>query len=415
MSVIKLEPKALKGNIEVPSSKSYGHRALICAALSNKPCSIININFSEDIKATLSCLKALGYRFKVHTDSVESCGFKASSMDSMYCKESGSTLRFIIPIAALSEKPWSISGEPSLMSRPLQVYEEIFHKQGLEFSLNNIQSNLHIKGPIKADDFKVRGDISSQFISGLLFALPLLEGNSSIEVITPLESKKYIDITLDIIRKFGVNIAKERSKYIIRGNQSYNHYDYKVEGDYSQAAFWMVGAALSGEIVLNNLNIESLQPDKDIIKILTSMGVKIESMSHGVKVYKSDTVGIDIDASQIPDIVPIIAVLASLSKGTTNIYNAGRLRIKESDRLKAITEGLNRLGAKVREQGDSLIIEGVKELKGGCVKGYNDHRIVMSLAIASTVCREGVYIEDAEAVNKSYPDFFKDFHGLSFR
>lgn len=415
MSVIKLEPKALKGNIEVPSSKSYAHRALICAALSNNPCSISNISFSEDIKATLSCLNALGYRFKVYKDSVESCGFKTSSIDNMYCKESGSTLRFMIPIAALSEKLWGISGEPSLMSRPLQVYEEIFHKQSLKFSLNKLESNLHIKGPLKADEFKVRGDISSQFISGLLFALPLLEGDSSIEVITALESKKYIDMTIDIMRKFGVNIDEKRNKYIIRGNQRYNAYDYKVEGDYSQAAFLMVGAALSGEIILNNLNSKSLQPDKEIIKILTSMGAKIEFMSQGIKVSKSDTVGIDIDASQIPDIVPIIAVLASLSKGTTRIYNAGRLRIKESDRLKAIAEGLNRLGAKVTEHGDSLTIQGVKELRGGYVKGYNDHRIVMSLAVASAGCKEAVYIEDAEAVSKSYPDFFKDFHRISIK
>lgn len=415
MSIIKLEPKALKGNIQVPSSKSYGHRALICAALSNKPCSISNISFSEDIKATLSCLGALGYRFNIKGNIIKSCGFETSSLETMYCKESGSTLRFMIPIAALSEKPWSIKGEPSLMARPLQVYEEIFHKQGLEFLLNKPQSTLQIKGPLKADDLKVRGDISSQFISGLLFALPILQGDSSIEVITPLESKKYIHMTLDIIKKFGIDIAEENNKYIIKGNQSYAPYDYEVEGDYSQAAFWMVAGALSGEILLSNLNIHSLQPDKEIVKILTSMGANVEFMSQGIKVSKSDTVGIDIDASQMPDIIPIIAVLASLSKGTTRIYNAGRLRIKESDRLKAITEGLNRLGAKVTEQEDALIIKGVKELRGGYVKGYNDHRIVMSLAIASSACKEAVHIEDCEAVNKSYPDFFKDFHRLSIK
>ncbi|WP_040214794.1 3-phosphoshikimate 1-carboxyvinyltransferase [Clostridium polynesiense] len=409
MSVIKLIPKPFKGNIQVPYSKSYGHRALICAALSNEPCTVENISFSQDITATLNCLKALGHKFSIKEDRVEFTGKNIQVESTLYCRESGSTLRFLIPIAALGSRPWTIKGSRTLMSRPLDIYREIFEQQGLTFNLNKTQGELNIKGPLRAEKFKVRGNVSSQFISGLLFALPIAEGNSIIELTTELQSEKYVDMTLEVMKSFGINIIKEENKYLIKGKDKYRAFNYSVEGDYSQAAFWLTAGALNGDIVIKNLSYNSLQPDSEIINILKAMGADIKMTSEGLRAVKSKTRGIDIDASQIPDIIPIIAVLASLSSGTTRIYNAARLRLKESDRLNAISQGLNALGAQVEEKEDSLIIKGVPFLKGGRVKGFNDHRIVMSLAIASTRCIEPVYIEDSEAVNKSYPKFFEDF------
>jgi 3-phosphoshikimate 1-carboxyvinyltransferase len=299
------------------------------------------------------------------------------------------------------------------VTRPLDSYYEIFNEKGIEYSTTEGVLPLKVSGKLTSGTYRVRGNISSQFITGLLYSLPLLEGNSKIEVTTKLESKGYIDLTLQVLKDFGIQIANNNYKeFSIKGPQRYHSRNYYIEGDYSQGAFFLVAGALGSSITCSGLNKSSLQGDKIILDILTAMGCTIEENDEGIRVNHSRTKGIEIDASNCPDLVPILAVLASLSKGETRIINAKRLRIKECDRLHAITTELNKLGANIIELEDSLIISGVNVLKGGEVNSHNDHRIVMALAMAATRATGQVIINNHSAVEKSYPNFFKDYFKL---
>ncbi len=413
MNKVRINPKILKGTISIPPSKSLCHRGIISAALAHEESTISNVIFSDDINATCQGMEKLGARIedlghgvlkiKGNTQEIE----KEINIDS---KESGSTLRFLIPISMLNDKTKVFTGRGKLVSRPLESYYKIFDEQAIIYSTENGNLPLEIQGKLKAGDFEIEGNISSQFITGLLFTLPLVDGDSKIIVKGDLESKGYVDLTLDTLNKFGISIEnKDYQEFLIKGNQKYKARDYRVEGDFSQAAFWLVGGIIGEEITSLDLNIESLQGDKIIMDLIKEMGGDIEITKDKVITRRSDTKGIEIDASQCPDIVPILTVLAALSEGETRIINAARLRIKESDRLKAISTELNKLGADVRELEDGLVIQGKKSLKGGIVDSWNDHRIAMSLAIASFRCREEVIITNSDSVNKSYPHFWEDF------
>ena len=331
------------------------------------------------------------------------------------CNESGSTLRFLVPIAALFDGINRFIGRGNLGKRPLDTYYNIFDEQGIKYSYKEGILDLRTEGKLKSGEFKVKGNISSQFITGLLFTLPLLDGDSKIIITTEMESKGYIDLTLSAIKDFGVEIINNNYKeFIVKGNQNYKSRDYRVEGDYSQAAFFLCADALGNEITANDLKLDSLQGDKEVIDILERIGVKFESKNSSL-IGKSNgqlkaTV---IDGSQCPDIIPVVTLVASICEGTTEIINAERLRIKECDRLAAVTSELNKLGADIKEKQDGLIINGVKKLKGGAeVWSHKDHRIAMTLAIASTVCEEPIIIKDYECVSKSYPQFWDDYKSL---
>ncbi|NLK71431.1 MAG: 3-phosphoshikimate 1-carboxyvinyltransferase [Clostridiales bacterium] len=414
MKTVIISPSNLTGEIRIPSSKSIGHRAIICAALSNGTTLLDNIGTSQDIEATLEGIQSLGARIKRISDSmVHIKGIDKDKIiaDTINCRESGSTLRFLIPItAALTDIPITFIGEGRLGERPLTPYYEIFQKQGLSYSTDDGRLPLKIKGFLKPGTFTLKGNISSQFITGLLFALPLLNADSDIIITTELESKGYIDLTLDILKNFGIDIEnKEYKSFHIKGNQTYSNIDYCVEGDFSQAAFWIAAGLLGNEIHLKGLNTSSLQGDKIILDIIQSMGGKLNITADSIHIIPSETHGIRIDASQCPDLVPILAVLGAVSKGTTEIVNAARLRIKESDRLAATASELNKLGADVTETEDSLIIRGKEYLNGGIVDSWNDHRIAMAMAIASIKCTSTVKITNSDAINKSYPAFWDDF------
>jgi len=408
---IELQPGTLKGSINIPSSKSLCHRAIIAAGLAKGQSHLENILISKDIEATIDGMVSLGAKIINEGDKlfIEGSGVIDLRKSEINCNESGSTLRFLIPIALLQEREITFTGKKKLKERPLGPYINIFENKNISFD-NKDGLPLTIKGPLEAGEYTLRGDVSSQFISGLLFALPLLKKDSKIVITTELESKGYVDLTLDVLEKYSVNIQNNNyTEYIIPGNQSYMPIDYRVEGDFSQAAFWLCAGVLDGEIECRDLNLESFQGDKVIIDILKSMGAVIKQGDNSVKAYKSKTKGIVIDASNCPDLVPILAVMGALSEGTTEIINAGRLRIKESDRLKAIATELNKLGAKVIEREESLFITGVESLKGGMVESHNDHRIAMALAIASIKCNNSVIINDSNCIKKSYPGFFEDF------
>ena len=413
---LKLIPSRLKGDVVIPPSKSLAHRGIIAASLANGTSKITNLNFSNDIKVTTKAMKGLGVDIEVFEDYEIIHGTKKlTRVDKIInCGESGSTIRFMIPISLLADGEVTFIGEGRLTTRPLGVFHNIFDKQGIKYDFGVEELPLTIAGKLKAGIFEVRGDISSQFITGLLYTLPKLEGQSEIVITTNLESKGYIDLTLDILKRFGIKIINENyQKFIVPGNQNYMAYDYRVEGDFSQVAFWLVAGFINDGMNCLGMNPESLQGDRAIIEILKSMGATIEIKNDLISIDGGKSYGATIDLSQCPDLGPIVTVLASLSEGETKIINAGRLRIKESDRIKSMTTELNKLGANIVETEDGMVIQGVKTLKGGVeVDAWNDHRVAMALAIASSRCERAITLIGADSVKKSYPNFWKDFEKL---
>ena len=417
---IKIKPSILNGKIEIPPSKSYSHRAVIAAALAEggKKSKIGNLKFSVDITTTTDIMEKWGAEIERFENALEIIGNSGKVVPKdkyVQCNESGSTIRFLIPIGITDENELIFDGNGKLVDRPLDSYYRIFDKQGIFYKNENGKLPLTVNGKLKAGNYEIDGNISSQFITGLLYALPLLDGDSKLTINKNLESKGYVDLTLEILKLAGIEIVNnDYRSFDIRGNQIYKPFDYTVEGDYSQVAFWIVAGIISAnrnnEVKCLHVNKNSLQGDREIMEIVQRMGANLEIFDDYVIVKPSKTKGTVIDISQCPDIGPVLTVLAALSEGETRIINGERLRIKESDRITSIKTELNKLGANVAEEGDSLIIQGVEGFTGGVtVNAWNDHRIAMSLAIASTRCEKEIILEEAESVRKSYPHFWDDF------
>ncbi len=410
---ITINPSQLNGTVTAPPSKSDVHRAVICAALSGGVCSVAPVVMSDDIRATVGCIEALGAKTSLKRDVLKIDGTnmfknKTAVLD---CCESGSTLRFFIPIAAAGGVNATFKGRGRLPERPLNVYTECLPEAGVTCCAEN-NLPLTIEGRLRSGIFDIAGNISSQFITGLLFALPLLKGDSKIILTTRLQSEGYVDMTIRCMRRFGVCAERTDYGYFVRGNQHYAARDYRTDGDWSQAAFFLTAGALSGDVTVSGLDILSAQGDKKITELLDGFGAKAKLDGDKVTVKKSELKAIDIDASQIPDLVPVLAVAASVSEGTTRIYNAGRLRAKESDRLRSTSDMINALGGWAQITADGLLITGVNRLKGGTVNGYNDHRIVMAASVAALRCENKVTITDSESINKSFPDYFEEYERL---
>ncbi|MCI8285544.1 MAG: 3-phosphoshikimate 1-carboxyvinyltransferase [Firmicutes bacterium] len=419
---LKVYPAKLKGTVKAPPSKSMAHRALICAALAEGESIIHGISDSKDMEATIGCMKAIGADIvrcedenDVRIRGIFSDGINVgktagtSGRRILDCIESGSTLRFILPVAAALGVSADFTGTGKLPERPMTPLADEMKKKGVTFLPDDRDLlPFTIEGKLQPGVYDILGNISSQYISGLIFALPLLEGDSRINIIGGLESAGYVNLTLQMVKDFGITIEKTDSGFFIPGSQKYKARECEVEGDYSNAAFWLVAAACGSELDVTGLREDSAQGDRKAADILKRAGAG--------SVMK----GIDVDCRDIPDIVPILSVGACAAQGVTRFLDAGRLRIKESDRLAAMADCLSRLGAKVEERKDELIVYGGETgkgspntLKGGCeVSGYNDHRIVMSMAIAALICREPVIIKGAEAVAKSYPNFFEEYRRL---
>lgn len=420
---VKIKPSILSGEIVIQPSKSYSHRAIISAALAKgkKKSKINNLKFSVDIETTVKIMENWGAKITKKESSLEIIGNDGKIVPKnnyIQCNESGSTIRFLIPVALTSENELIFDGKGKLIDRPLDSYYKIFDEQEIKYETSEGKLPLKVNGKLKAGNYEIDGNVSSQFITGLLYALPLLDGDSTIIINKNLESKGYVDLTLEILKLSGIKIKNNDYKsFEIKGNQEYKSFDYTVEGDYSQVAFWIVAGIISAnkdnEIKCLHLNKYSLQGDKAIIEIVQKMGAKLEIFDDYVIVKPSKTKGTIIDVSQCPDIAPILTVLGALSEGETKIINAERLRIKESDRIISIKTELNKLGAEVEEVGDSLVIQGVDTFEGGVeVSAWNDHRIAMSLAVASIRCKNEIVIDEAESVKKSYPHFWDDFEKM---
>ncbi len=413
MSVVEITPSILGGEVTVPPSKSDVHRAIICAALSMGKCKISPVALSNDIRATIGCIEALGAKTAINGDTltVDSSNIFKNKTALLDCGESGSTLRFFVPIAAAGAVEAEFVGHGSLNSRPIGIFSDILPPAGVDCKTEGVLP-LSVSGQLKSGEFKIPGNISSQFITGLLFALPMLEGDSDIILTSPIESIGYVDMTIHTMSKFGVFVEKTDYGWHVKGSQRYSPYDYTTDGDWSQAAFFMCSGAINGEITVNGLNIASKQGDREIAEILKRFGADVKISGGSVTISPNRLEGIEIDARQIPDLVPILAVTAAFANGVTRITNAERLRIKESDRLASISSALNRLGADVTETPDGLIIHGRDGISGGTVEGCNDHRIVMSMSIAAERASGKVTVTDASSINKSYPSFFEDYNRL---
>lgn len=433
---IKIIPRKLKGRLDALPSKSHAHRVLIAQKLARmqngEAANADNAHgseiptFSKDIEATKNCLAQLD-----------------SGSPRLNCIESGSTMRFMLPVAMALRDEAVFIGTGKLPSRPISPLREEMERNGCTFSTGTPAANADgipngfseictIRGRLQPGTYRLAGNVSSQFITGLLFALPLLDGDSTLELTTALESAGYVDLTLDVLRDFGIMIDEKRSPegfntYVINGSQRYTEpADVTVQGDWSNAAFWLACGALGGDVTLDGVDITSSQRDKEFADILMQMGAHLEVSSCGTSMDSTSATGglssirctgnglsaADIDVAQIPDLVPVLATVMALADGTSEITHAERLRIKESDRIFTVHDFLSNLGADITDESSGLSVRGKRTLSGGEVCGHNDHRIVMAAAVASCGCTGPVIIRGAEAVNKSYPDFFRDFAAL---
>lgn len=411
---VLISPGKLLGTIDAMPSKSHAHRVLIAQKLAqlqgqkkNDP--LVVPDFSVDIGATKSCLVQLD-----------------KEMPFLDCKESGSTLRFLLPVAMALKEEAVFIGTGKLPERPISPLKEEMEAHGCHFVMGNKHQKVSdkfkeictITGRLEPGEYTLPGNISSQFITGLLFALPLLEGDSVLRLTTKLESAGYVDLTLDVLEAFGIKVDRSFSEegfevYEIAGRQRYTEPDgLTIEGDWSNASFWLVCGALGGSVTVRGLDLKSSQRDKYIIDTLKLMGADIV-IGDGITVTAPGGLkGAEVDVSQTPDMVPVLAAAMALSDGSSMITNAERLKIKESDRLRTVYDFLHRLDADITYGGSGLSLTGKEKLAGGEVNSHNDHRIAMAAAVASCGCKSAVTITGAEAVKKSYPDFFKDFAAL---
>lgn len=412
MSNVRIHPKNLSGTVEISPSKSYLHRAIICGALSGKPIKISPVIYSDDIIATINAMKSLGADIDIFENIIKINGFTPSkNIVKINCLDSGSTLRFLIPlVSALGIQTTFLLGE-SLAKRPILPYLEALSNNGLKFEFNG-DFELIISGKLKPGKFFIPGKISSQFVSGLMMALPILQSDSEIILTSDLESCSYVDITIDVMKKFGVNVTRSNQNYYISCHQKYISCDFFVEGDWSQAAFFLVAGAIGGNISVKNLKNDSVQGDRAILEILNKMGAKIKLLENCISICGSDLRGIIIDAKNIPDLVPIICVAAACAEGITKIHNVKRLKFKECNRLSAICQELENLGVNICTESDCIVVQGRNNLHSDRVWSHKDHRILMSLAIMATKNSGLTEITDVDCVKKSYPNFFEIFKRL---
>ena len=403
-------PARIGGTVSAPPSKSMAHRAVLCSALAKGTSHIENLEFSKDISATLAAAGQLCARVESGPADalVEGLGHFRPVFGPVDCCESGSTLRFLIPLASLTGQSITFVGRGRLMERPQSVYETLYREQNLHFEQANGQ--LTVAGSLRSGEYTLAGNVSSQFISGLLFALPLLAGDSTLHLIPPVESRSYIEMTRAAQAAFGVTSHwLDDTALCIPGGQQYHPRDYIVEGDYSQAAFLAVLGAVKGGITLTGLAAETLQGDAAILDILRRCGAKFTRTEAGLVFEQAPLHGVDIDLADCPDLGPVLMVLGLLCEGTTVIRNAERLRIKESDRIAAMEAELRACGGVLSSEGGTITVQGCKprlHAPETPLSGHNDHRVVMSLTVLALAADIPLAINEAEAVQKSWPHFF---------
>ncbi len=408
---VNITPAPLTGIIPAIPSKSAAHRLLICAALADKPTRLLISGSSADIEATVGCLRALGAKIEQMPEGLQVTPIAAPDPSPLLdCGESGSTLRFLVPVAAVVSGHTRFTGHGRLPARPIDHLRTALEAHGASFSAPALP--FAVSGRLRSGHYRLPGNVSSQYITGLLFALPLLEGDSQIELTTSLESRAYVDMTLSALAQFGIRIKPTDTGWLIPGGQRYRSPgQIAVEGDWSNAAFYLAAGAIGAPCTVVGVDINSGQGDARMLDLLRRFGARVECSGNSVTVSPERLQGITADVSEIPDLLPILAVVAASAAGESRFTNAARLRLKESDRLQTTAAMLTALGASVTEESDSLTVRG-GTLTGGVADGCNDHRIVMAAAIAAIVCSAPVTVTGAEAADKSYPTFFADYKHL---
>ncbi|MDY3866983.1 MAG: 3-phosphoshikimate 1-carboxyvinyltransferase [Dysosmobacter sp.] len=409
-----VQPGSRTGTVSIPASKSQAHRLLICAALGQTPVTIRCLGISKDIAATIGCLNALGAEISVSGDLITAKPIEAvpEGLCHLPCGESGSTLRFLLPVAGALGASVVFHMEGRLPQRPLHPLDAVLTAHGMTIRQEN--DLLYSSGQLCPGEFSLPGNVSSQYISGLLMALPLLDSGSALTVTGELESAAYVTMTEDALRRGGVSLRKAETSWRISGGQRCQFpAQLSAEGDWSNAAFFLCMGALSPEgVTVHGLDLTSSQGDRAVLNILAAMGARISVENDAVTVRRGELNSVAIDAGPIPDLIPVLSVAAAGAVGDTHIFNAGRLRLKESDRLHTTAQLLTALGGSVEEQPSGLIVHGAGRLTGGTADACGDHRIAMSAAVAACICESAVSVSGSECVSKSYPRFWEDLDAL---
>lgn len=403
----KLVVDNLVGEVVIPPSKSLAHRAIIASSLADGPSIIKNVSYSKDILATIFCLRSLGTEIVTFANSLKVIPHPLKRVSDLNAWESGSTLRFMIPLMLLQDEEIKIDGINRLKTRPINDYLNIFEDFKIKYEYNN-ELPLTVKGRLKAGKYYLKGDTSSQFITGLMFALPLLEGDSEIILTSNLESIEYVNMTIKILDLYGIKILKTANGYSIKGCQKYQSHNYVIPADFSQAAFFLGANFLGAKIKLKGLELNHLQGDERIVSILEEMGASFNS---DYLVTSLEPKNIDISLKDEPDLLPILAVVALAIPGVTVFRDLKRLEYKESNRILATKELIEAVGGKVEVRDYAMYISEGNSLRPNMVKVYNDHRILMAAAILNLLTKE-ITVDDLKPVNKSFPDFFKIYESL---
>jgi len=410
--------RRLKGVVKAPPSKSYTHRAIMLAGLSKGSTKIYDPLLSEDPLATIDAMRLAGANIDIRDGYlfVRGNAGEVEGPQLVDVKNSGTTIRIMSSVFSLQSKKVTLTGDASIQKRPMGPLLEALEGAGVKTSSKNGFPPISVQGPIKGNLIRIRGDVSSQYISGLLIACPLRREDTTIEITTELKSKPYLDVTLDALDDFGVevNAGEDFRTFNVPGQQTYARGEYTVEGDYSGAAFVLGASALTeGEVVVRDLFEESKQGDKYFIEILKMMDANVRTKKDSVEVIGGSSLrAVEVDLSQTPDLLPITAVMCSLACGKSRIHNVEHARIKECDRISAMSVGLKRMGAKIDERPDGMIIEGVDSLQGATIESFADHRIVMAFAVAALKAEGTTRINQAESVAVSYPDFIENMQEL---
>ena len=420
VDVIIRRTEGLSGEVYAPPSKAYTHRMLIAALLSGGTSKLSNPLVSDDTQATLRAVEAFGAKVKPQEGcwTIEGITQPTTPKNPIDCGESGTTLRFMLAVAGLANGLSTFSLGSSLQRRPLTPLLQSLEQLGVESSFQRNEKGSFIEiqgGQINGGKVTIRGDVSSQFISGLLFVCPKATKDTEISITTRLESKYYVQMTVEVLDKHDirVSISDDFTQLQIPSDQNYNPCNHEVPGDFSSAAFLLAAAAItSSKLKVKNLDYNTTQGDKVILNMLKEMGSKVKVGHDCVEIEVEELNAIDVDAKDIPDLVPVCAVLACCSKGASRIYNARRLRYKESDRLSSLDAELSKMGAEIVVNEDGLIIKGPCKMHGAVIDPHNDHRIVMACAVASLAASGETKIQDSECINKSYPNFFNDLRLL---
>lgn len=414
--IVKVHPGVVKGNIEAPASKSSMQRALAAALIRKGETVIHNPGTSNDDRAALQNIQKLGAaaRWEEGKLIVSSNGVNPVH-DVIDCGESGLGIRMFTPITAVSNRKLTVTGTGSLTTRPMDFFDEIFPKLGIAIRTNHGRLPLVIQGPLKPANVEVDGSLSSQFLTGLLMAYAAVDARDVTITVKDLKSKPYIDLTLAVLKEFGWEVEQHRHEtFYFPGNHQprQGKMDYRVEGDWSGAAFLLVAGAIAGDIVVEGLDPQSTQADKAVLQAMMAAGVGMSIMPGRIEVRKSRMKGYQFDATECPDLFPPLVALAAYAQGTTVISGAGRLTHKESNRALTLQEEFGKMGIRIELQDDLMIIHGGGGLQGATTHSHHDHRIAMAIAVAALGAADVMEIHEAEAINKSYPDFYDDMRLL---